>query len=300
MILKLFKSLVLLLIFGISFVGFMELPAILEIEDNLLETGELDIDARIEELRAVKSSGRRAACFVGDSFAKTNYADNNYPNQFRALFEEYDVFFADFTLGGTDFDYHRDLLEKVGELNLDYVIYFYNISDVISLMPEGMISGDKIASITRPNGEKGLSTKDIKQMIFKESRTLRLLKDIIQLGSRKLTGRPLAGSTAGRYPVANFQNEGVLRSFFASVQCESMFILINTPFFAGESVKGWEHYDMFRTMSLPDDVHLMQAIDVVTDPSLAVSWRNGHPKPPAIDAVAQVFMAGIRVSLEDE
>ncbi|WP_274475273.1 hypothetical protein [Mangrovimonas aestuarii] len=227
--------------------------------------------------------------FVGDSYASTNYVKESYPVIFKNYFKSIGWNFTDLSRAGTELNYHKPILDSLSDIKPELIIYYYNISDVVSLNDSILLLNDKNVSLQNKvvdKKERGNSLKRIMNRAYNDSETILLLKKIAQYSSLILTDRHLAGTPANKFPMENKRQEKKLKDFFSSITAENVIILINTPFYAGEKVKMWEQYNMFNNMETSDNCFLVQAVDIIDDSKYAVSWRNGHPNQEAIKVIA--------------
>lgn len=282
---KLIKNLSLLIVsFFISF----ELLSSFSINSNKLivkENKPLTLTKNYEE----------TIYFIGDSYAKTNYVDEGYPIIFREHFKSNGLNFVDLSKNGSELDKHRKLLDSISRFNPKLIIYYYNIGDVISLEQSAPNEISKSPILT--NKSKSLVTSKNKNNYLSnlalESSSIGLIKDGIQYLYLTFTDEYSPSSYTYKFPFWNKKHKKEIQKLFNSIKAENIIILITTPFNSGDKPKNWEQYKLFKEMELNSNVFLIQSVDIVDDPKLAVSWRNGHPNQKAIklisDSIIQLY-----------
>lgn len=244
----------------------------------------------------------RDVYFIGDSYASTNYVDTPYPRIFRDYFKSKGLNFFDYSKAGTELNTHKIILDSISKKNPEIIIYFYNISDIVSLnndillLDSREIEMDKISDKSQSNKQTVL--KDFLEEIYK-SHTLTLLKETMHYISLKSTGEFFKGSPANRFPKENKLKSNELEKLFDGIKAKNVIILINTPFNSHPLAKKWQHYEVFKDMSANKDYKLFQAVDIIEDPNFSVSWRNGHPNQEAIQIIANQIIGSIDSILKE-
>ncbi|MEL7222439.1 MAG: hypothetical protein AAGJ93_14045 [Bacteroidota bacterium] len=274
--LKLLKYLVLV---AVSFVAALELFNVLSFTNNLLQKEEPDTSVQ-------STPEGEPVVFLGDSYAATVYVKDNYAKQFDDFFSAQGYNFIDLSRPGLSLDETDRRLDSVYTQYSPAIpklaIYYYTIVNVMSF-ERGSWANGITATRTPPKAEKERK----KDFNWKEdSATVLMLKDILHTLSLTFIGKPFPGTLAGKHPALNVKHQENLRQVFNSIQAEQVIVVINTPFNYGPKLRKWEHYEMFKSMELNDNVTLVQTIDIVDDGDHALSWRNGHPNQEAIDKVA--------------
>lgn len=232
--------------------------------------------------------------FIGDSYASTNYVDSPYPKIFRDYFESKDLNFFDFSKAGTELNFHKNILDSISLRKPELIIYFYNISDIVSLNSDVLLLDKREIEIDNKNikPKANFNFKDISVVLY-ESHTVTLVKKTLQYISLKFTGKFLRGTPAYRFPIENELHAKDIEELFDAINAKNVIILINTPFNAHPEVKNWEHYAVFQELSYKKNYILIQAVDIIQDPKYSVSWRNSHPNQEAIQIIANHIIENI-------
>ncbi|MCG1034794.1 hypothetical protein [Polaribacter sargassicola] len=269
----------------ISFILSFELIANLSSKDNVLR---VTTDTFSVSTSSINKNIKDDVYFLGDSYASTAYAKESYPILFRDYFKSRGYNFIDLTKSSTELVDHKIVLDSIGKLNPKFIIYFYNISDIISRT-------QNLPPITQKsvvkNDEKATETNKIHvKNIIKNSASLLFFKESIQYLSLTFTGKFYPGTTAYNFPKDNLKDKEYLKNYFNSINAENVFIFVNTPFTAGGSPKNWEQYQMFKEFSKDANYHLIQSVDIINDAKYAESFRNSHPNQEAIKIIASTLI----------
>ncbi|MDB9827950.1 hypothetical protein OAC33_00210 [Flavobacteriaceae bacterium] len=242
----------------------------------------------------------RDVYFVGDSYASTNYVDNPYPRIFRDYFKSKGLNFFDYSKAGSELNTHKLILDSISKKKPELIIYFYNISDIVSLNSDILFLDNREIEMDKTS-DKSISNKKtiLKDFLVNayKSHTLTLMKSSIQYISLKSTSRFYKGSPANRFYKENKMNSNQLEKIFDGIKAENVIILINTPFNSHPLPKKWEHYEVFKEMSYNKDYKLLQAVDIIEDPNFSVSWRNGHPNQKGIQIIADQIIEIVDTNL---
>ena len=224
--------------------------------------------------------------FIGDSFASTNYVDEPYPFIFKNYFKSNKNNFLDLSRAGTNLSYHKTLLDSISKIKPKLIIYFYNVSDIVSLNEEILILNDDKEIKNNSN------TKKITKAIY-NSHTLTFFKNCLHYLSLKFTNEYFKGTPAYKFPYENKLRIKELELFFNSIIAENVVILINTPFEVGKKNKSMVHYNAFKNIKLNNNINLIQSADLNDSEKDAVSWRNVHPNQKTIinisDSLINIF-----------
>lgn len=273
------KYLKFLVLVAISFVVGMEFLSVLSFSNNLLEKENDDIAFQPAE-------GAESVVFLGDSYAATVYTEDSYAKQFDNFFSEKGYNFIDLSRPGLSLDETDKLLDSVYSTHSPVipklVIYYYTVINVMSFERGPWVNG--ITKVSTPSKVKKERKKDFNWK--EDAASVLILKDILHTLSLTFIGEPFPGTPAAKHSTLNVKHQENLRQLFNSIQAEKVIVVVNTPFNYGPKIRKWEHYDMFKSMELNDNVTLVQTIDIVDDGDHALSWRNGHPNSEAIDIVA--------------
>lgn len=251
---------------------------------------EIAINVNDEGYSYFDKANSETVFFVGDSYASTNYAEQGYPVLFREYFKSRDWNFVDLSKAGSELSYHKHLLDSINDLNPRLVIYFYNISDIVSLK-NGTLQPHL------PTSKKEKSTKNLfkqtSDWVANQSATVIFFKKVLHHVSMLLTDEYLPGTPAYKFPRQTVKYREQLGDIFSGIHAENVLVFVNTPFSAGVRPKSWLHYKVFEDLKQGNGYVLIQAVDVVNNPDYAISWRNGHPNQDAIriisDSLIQVF-----------
>lgn len=273
---------ILLLIF-ISFVLSFELISYVIPQNNILNVNE-------KGNSYVNKENNDDVYFVGDSYASTGYVEQSFPILFRDYFKSRSMNFIDLSRPGSELADHKKILDSISNYNPKLIIYFYNISDVVSLNDEILLLNDRRnISLNDNNDEPKKKSSNIIKKVYNNSKSVLLFKQALQYLSILLTDRFFPGTPAYAFPRETLKNKKELEEIFNSIKAQNLFILINTPFNTGEIPKKWEQYKVFNEFSLTSDYTLMQSVDILNDSKYGVSWRNGHPNQEAIKIIADTL-----------
>ncbi len=223
---------------------------------------------------------------IGDSFAKTDYVNEGYPILFNKYFESKGLNFIDLSINGSELNVHRRLLDSLSNFNPKLIIYYYNLGDVISLekpVPTLITPINKSNQITTSESKE---TNETLITLLKQTKSVALIKDAIQFLYLTFTDQPYPSSFYYKFPLLNKKHEKEIQKLFNSIKAKHVIIVITTPFNCGDKPKEWQQYTLFKEMELNKNITLIQSVDIINDPELGVSWRNGHPNQKAIKIVS--------------
>jgi hypothetical protein len=283
------KKIIPVVIVLFSFFIFMELIPFISPERNVMNVN----DAGYSYL---DNNNNNNVYFLGDSYAATNYVNEGYPIIFRDYFNKRGWNFIDLSVPGSTIVQHKPILDSISNLNPKLIIYFYHISNAVRLSKElnafkedydpnqisNMISDSlKIKKSNKNSVLKGL---------YDNSATALFLKKTVQYFSLQFNDEFYPGTAAYKYPKETLKHKNELELYFESIQAENVHILVNAQFSAGDKVKQWEHYKVFKGFEDNKEFKIRQAVDIVSDSDYAVSWRNGHPNQEAIKIIADTLM----------
>ena len=254
-----------------------------------LNAGKSHLRAKDESFTYVDASNDADVYFIGDSYASTTYVDNPYPMIFRDHFKARGMNFYDYTEDGSELNTHKRLLDSIGAKEPELVIYFYNISDIVSLNSDLLLVNNREIDIDSENDSSikndNFEMNDIIAPIY-NSHTVELAKKITQFLTFKMTGKYLKGTPSYRFPIENKLHADALEELFDSIKAKQVIILINSPFNANPESKNWDHYAMFKNLAAKKEYKVLMAADIIDDPKYSVSWRNAHPNQEAIEIIA--------------
>lgn len=279
------KKLISIVIVLFSFVIFMELIPTFSPERNVMNVNDAGYSFQ-------GSKNKENVYFIGDSYAATNYVEDGYPTIFRNYFKDRGWNFIDLSVPGSTIIQHKAIIDSIGAYNPKLIIYFYHISNGSRLNKElKAFKEDYNPNQIRNIKDDSLrNKKPKKKSVFKEvydnSATVLFLKKTLQYFSLQVNDEFYPGSPAYRFPKETLKFKDELELYFESIQAENVHILINTQFLAGEKVKQWDHYNVFKGFEGNKEFKITQAVDIVSDPDYSVSWRNGHPNQEAIKIIA--------------
>jgi hypothetical protein len=262
----------------ISFVIFFEFVAFISPENNAInvnEKGFTFFDKNINE----------SVYFIGDSYASTNYAEEGYPLIFQNYFQSRGWNFIDLSRAGSELSNHKPILDSIGKLNPKLIVYFYNISDIVSLNDELLILNERNVILGQDDNKKEKSFNIIKYA-YNKSASLLLFKKCAHHISLILTDRFLPGTPAYFFPKETLKQKRKLKGIFDSIHAQNLLIVVNTPFNTGKKPFEWEQYKVFKDISKKSEYTLIQTVDIVSDSKYSISWRNGHPNQEAIKIIA--------------
>jgi len=264
-----------------SFIFSFELIAHLSSRDNVLRVTN---DTFSASTSSINKDIKETVYFLGDSYASTAYAKESYPVLFRDYFKSRGLNFVDLTKSSTELVDHKIVLDSLSKLNPKLIIYFYNISDIISRTQNLPPITQKTVSKVSEKSNK-TNKIDIKNSIVTSASVL-FFKESIQYLSLTFTGKFYPGTTAYNFPKDNLEDKEYLENYFNSIKAENVFIFINTPFTAGGNPLKWEQYQMFSEFNKNYDYHLIQSVDIINDSKYSQSFRNSHPNQKAIKIMA--------------
>lgn len=295
------KILKYLFLLAISFLLSFELLSTFSINSNMLSIN-------MKEHNVLSEQKKETVYFIGDSFAKTNYVKEGFPEIFKKYFNSIGLNFVDLSENGSELDTHKKTLDSLNIINPKLIIYYYNLGDIIglkepsrTLLNRPHLEVEKSTSISNENYNSiGNYKKQNDKSIYKylsdlalKSKSVGLIKDVIQYTYVFLTDKPSPKSSTYKYSILNKKYSQDIKDLFNSIKSDQVIILITTPFNYGIKPKKWEQYSVFKNMSLNDNILLLQSVDIVNDSKSAVSWRNGHPNQDAIrilsDSILQSY-----------
>ncbi|WP_405609558.1 hypothetical protein [Polaribacter sp. Asnod1-A03] len=265
-----------------SFILSFELIAHLSSKDNILRVTNNTFSASTS---SIDNDIKETVYFLGDSYASTGYAKESYPILFRNYFKYRGYNFVDLTKSSSELIDHKIILDSISKLNPKFIIYFYNISDIISRTQNLPPITQKPINNTSEKSNK-TNKIDVKNIITNSASAL-FFKESIQYLALTFTGRFYPGTTAYNFPKDNLNDKEYLKDYFNSIKAENVFIFVNTPFTAGGNPKNWEQYQMFKEFNKQSDYHLIQSVDIINDSKYAESFRNSHPNQKAIKIIAE-------------
>jgi hypothetical protein len=280
---------------SISFLISFELLSSFSINSNKLYVN-------VKEPNVFSESEKETVYLIGDSYAKTSYVNEGYPKIFKKHFNSVGLNFVDLSENGSELDTHKKLLDSLNILKPKLIIYYYNLGDIIGLKKLSQtsinreietskaVSKGSNNSLNSYNKQKDVSIYKYLSDLALKSKSIGLIKDAIQYTYVLLTDKPSPKSSTYKYSLQNKENSQNIKDLFNSIQSEQVIILITTPFNYGIKPKKWEQYSVFKNMILNDNILLIQSVDIVNDPKLAVSWRNGHPNQEAIKILSNSIL----------
>ncbi len=228
--------------------------------------------------------------FIGDSYASTNYAKEGFPMLFSQYFAKRKWNFFDLSKAGTELSDHKILLDSVSESNPKLIIYYYNISDIVSIQGGQLKDA---ANHSKKNKSQQKWTSQILDWFNNKSATVIFIKKAAHHISLLLTDKFLPGTPASEFPRKTEKYKKELEKIFQDIKCQNLIILVNTPYSAGDRPKKWKHYKVFQEIAKNNAFTLIQGIDLIPDSKYAISWQNGHPNQEGIyiikDTLTKIF-----------